>query len=152
MRASDGKLWTAHLNVKDVPWVESAPGMELRVVHYREDAQMLATQLRAAPGATSDKHRHLGPAHAFTTAGSWGHDDDYEYVPGSYIFEPVGVVHRFFGGPDGAEAFFLTYGESEWIDEETGEVAGALGARALAEQYFQLCEEQGLPRPNVLRD
>jgi quercetin dioxygenase-like cupin family protein len=148
----DNKLWTSHINIEDVPFINTGvPGMEMRLLHYREDEEMSATQLRAAPFTVSGKHVHLAPAHAYTIAGSWGHDHNYEYVRGTYIFEPIGVVHQFFSGPEPVDAFFVAYGESQWIDEETGEVGGSIGIAAQVAHYFQQCEEQGLPRPNILR-
>jgi 2,4'-dihydroxyacetophenone dioxygenase len=148
----ESKLWTSHIDVDDIPWVSTGvPGMESRILHYREDAEMTASQVRAAPFTVSGKHIHLGPVHSITYAGCWGHDLDYEYVKGTYIFEPIGVVHQFFSGPEAVDAFFLSYGESQWIDEETGEIGGSMGVHARVARYFQQCEEQGLPRPNILR-
>jgi quercetin dioxygenase-like cupin family protein len=145
-------LWTAHIHAEDVPFVcTGVPGMEARLLHYREDEEMDAIQLRAAPFTVSGKHLHLGPAHAYTIAGRWGHDHNYEYVEGTYIFEPIGVVHQFFSGPETVDAFFIAYGDSQWIDEETGEVGGSLGVKARVEHYFEQCEEHGLSRPNILR-
>ena len=146
------KLWTSHIHGDDVPFVQTGvPGLETRVLHYREDEQMFASQLRAAPFSASGKHVHLGPAHAYTISGSWGHDHNYEYVKGTYIFEPIGVVHQFFSGPKTVDAFFLAYGESQWVDEETGQLGASMGVPQLVAHYFQQCEEQGLPRPNVMR-
>ena len=149
---TDTQLWTSHLHSEEVPFVSSGvPGMEQRLLHYREDEHMFTSQLRAAPFTVSGKHVHKGPVYAFTTDGCWGHDPNYEYVRGTYIFEPVGVVHQFFSGPATVDAFFVTFGDLQWFDEETGELAGSLGPAAIVDNYFQRCEEQGLPRPNILR-
>jgi hypothetical protein len=125
--------------------------MEYRILHYSEDNDMLATHLYAQPNVVSGKHQHQGLSIAYTLSGRWGHDHNYEYHEGTYIVEPVGVIHQFFSGPAVVEGFFVSYGESSWIDEETGEIGGSFGVRALVDNYFTRCEEQGLPRPNILR-
>src|SRR5262249_26371804 len=105
----------------------------------------------AVPFTVSGKHQHLGPAHAVTLSGCWGHDHDYEYVKGTYIFEPIGVVHQFFSGPDPVDAYFLAYGETQYLNQETGELSVPRGVEHLVSHYFEQCEQQGLPRPNILR-
>jgi 2,4'-dihydroxyacetophenone dioxygenase len=146
-------LWTGHIQSEDLPFVDSpVPGLKSRILHYREDEKMFATQLRAAPLSESSLHVHLGPVYAYTLGGSWGHDLKYEYVKGTYIFEPIGVVHKFFAGPDPVDAIFIGYGESHMVDEETGEPGMNISVPALVEYYFEQCEKQGLPRPNILRD
>jgi quercetin dioxygenase-like cupin family protein len=146
------KLWTAHIHSDEIPFVNvGVPGMEVRLLHYREDEQMDAVQLRAVPGCVSSMHIHHGPAHAFTLSGRWGHDHSFEYAPGTYVFEPIGVAHRFMAGDEPVEAFFMAYGDGQLIDEETGEPGKSIGTMARVAHYFELCEEQGLPRPNVLK-
>ena len=146
------QLWTSHLHSEEIPFVSSGvPGMEQRLLHYREGERMVASQLRAAPFTVSGKHVHQGPVYAFTTGGCWGHDHTYEYVKGTYIFEPIDVVHQFFSGPQTVDAFFVTYGDLQWFDEETDELAGSLGPEGIVANYFERCEEQGAPRPNILR-
>lgn len=146
------KVWTGHVYTKDFPWVEiGVPGMEIRVLHYREDEEMSATELRAAPYTVAGRHLHLGSTSVFTYAGCWGHDKTYSYIPGTYNFEPINALHQFFSGPDPVGYYSVSYGDLRWVDEETGEIAGSVGVRERVANYFQQCEEQGFPRPNVLR-
>jgi 2,4'-dihydroxyacetophenone dioxygenase len=151
MNTNTPTLWTGHVHPNDTPWVAtSVPGMELRLLQYREDADMMATELRALPFCVSGKHQHLDPAYAITLEGCWGHDHSYEYRPGTYVFEPIGVVHQFFAGPEPVRAIFIAHGKAQFIDEETGEVAGTLTVADQVAHYFQQCEAAGLPRPNIL--
>jgi quercetin dioxygenase-like cupin family protein len=153
MSSIEHRIWTGHISCDDVPWIGTGvDGMEIRLVHYREAEEMTATQMRAAPFTVSSTHRHLGPQHAITYAGCWGHDTNYEYRRGTYIFEPVGVAHKFFSGPEPVDAFFVGYGKSQWIDEETGEAGEPTTVASHVARYFEQCEAQGLPRPNILRD
>ena len=59
-------------------------------------------------------------------------------------------MHRFYNGPEITEAIYVSYGETEYYDEEGREVISRSNAAASLARYFQLCEEQGLPRPNIL--
>jgi hypothetical protein len=51
--------------------------------------------------------------------GSWGHDQEHRYRPGTYIFETPTVIHRFVNGPSVTEAVFVSFGDLEFIDPET---------------------------------
>jgi hypothetical protein len=45
----------------------------MRVIHYRDEDDMIASQVRASPFTVSGGHKHLGPVHSFTIGGKWGH-------------------------------------------------------------------------------
>ena len=152
MDAASLLIHTAHAIVDDLPWVPSRPGMEIRYIHCSASRRMSAVQIRAQPGATTGLHRHLGPVLGYTTKGAWSHDPrDYIYRPNSYICEP-NELHRFFNGPQVTEAIYISFGDTEFVDDEGREVVLRANAAAGLARYFQLCEEKGLPRPNVLQD
>jgi quercetin dioxygenase-like cupin family protein len=148
MNQSD--IVTLHLHSQDVPWVAFTGGTDVRVLHARPDDDFIVTQIMAPPGAESELHRHLGPVFGWTNSGRWGHDKNYEYRPGTYIFETPNVIHRFHGGDEPTDAVFVSYGMLERLDPDTLEVYKRLGPTEILAGYFQACEEQGLPRPNVL--
>jgi quercetin dioxygenase-like cupin family protein len=141
---------TLHVATDDLPWVQAGPGFEMRVIHARLEEGWVVTQIRAQPGVAHGWHRHDAPVFGYTTAGAWGHDESYEYRPGTYIFETPGVVHRFFNGPEVTEAIFLSYADAEFLDLETNEVTGRVTRADMLESYLRGCDDLGVPRPNIL--
>lgn len=147
---SDIDFRTLHLHSEQVPWVSFTGGAEVRVLHARPDEDFIVTQINAPAGTESELHRHLGPVFGWTNSGRWGHDTTYEYRAGTYIFETPMVVHRFHAADEPVDAVFISYGMLERIDPETMEVYKRLGSASILQGYFEACEQQGLPRPNVL--
>jgi quercetin dioxygenase-like cupin family protein len=146
----DALAETLHIATDDLPWVEISPGFEMRVVHARVDDGWVVTQIRAQPGVQQGWHRHRNNAFGYTTAGAWGHDENFEYRPGTYLFETPGVVHRFLNGPEVTEATFITFSDTEFVDLETNEVTSVVGLSDLVNAYLGGCEQRGLPRPRFL--
>lgn len=149
------ELRTLHIACDDLPWVDqgqSVSGVQSRVLHAPQDGSFVVTQIRTGTHSVSPLHRHIGPAFAYTTLGSWGHDTSYPYRPGTYVFETPGVAHRFYSGADATtEVIFVSYATLEVLDEDTLEVAGVMSPADVTRQYFEACEAAGLPTPNVLR-
>ena len=143
-------LDTLHLHSDTVPFVDFGKGTKVRILHARPSENFIVTQINADPGCSSELHRHLGPVFGWTVEGTWGHDHTYEYRPGTYIFETPGVIHKFHAGPDPVNAVFVSYGVLEYIHEETLEVIASISSAEVLENYMQMCEKSGLPRPNVL--
>lgn len=144
---------TLHIDAEEIPWVSAEGGGMTafsRLLHVRPEENFLASQMRCGPGVVGALHRHHGPVYALTQDGSWGHDTQFLYRPGVYVYETPGVVHRFLSGPDGATATFLYHGEVDFVDDD-GEVVERYSASNMLERYLESCEEQGLPRPNLLR-
>jgi quercetin dioxygenase-like cupin family protein len=142
---------TLHLDVGDVPWTPSGPGTELRVLHARPEESFIALQYRAQPGAETPLHRHKGLAFGFTIRGHWGHDRQYLYRPGTYLFETPEVVHQFLNGPEVTEAYFVNHGDLEMLDADGHEVAARFTITDMMNSYFQACESAEVTRPNILR-
>jgi len=141
---------TLHIHSDDVPFVTRAPGWEFRLLHARLDEPLVVSELRAQPGVQSGLHRHLTPVYGWTVEGTWGHDDQFLYRPGTYIYETPGVPHRFMNGPAVTRAVYIRTSGVEQIDPETGAVTSVSVLSDQIDQYFALCEEAGLPRPDVL--
>jgi quercetin dioxygenase-like cupin family protein len=145
------ELRTLHIHRDDVPFVPHSLGLEIRYLQFRPADNISVVELRAQPGASTPLHRHDSPVLGITTLGAWGHDTEYEYRPGSYIFETPGVVHQFMNGPEVSQAYFISTGSYVEVDPDTREPVDrpSTGGSAL-DFYFQQCESMGLPRPNVL--
>jgi quercetin dioxygenase-like cupin family protein len=143
---------TLHIHSEDVPFVDQgSSGIEIRLLQASADDGVLSAEYRFAPGVVGPLHRHLGPVYGFTSEGRWGHDTNFDYRRGSYIYEVPGIIHRFMSGPDGSvRAFFVEYGGIEAIDGESSEPLVMLGVPERVRLYFNACEAAGLPRPNIL--
>jgi len=141
---------TLHISDTDVPWIESAPGFEFRILQARLDDPLVVNELRAQPGVESPLHRHDTPVLAWTIEGAWGHDRRYLYRPGTYVYETPGVVHRFLNGPEVTVALFIQTGDLVNLEDGDTGVLKTLAQRV--SWYFEACETAGLPRPNVLLD
>src|SRR5207249_2557420 len=129
-----------HIHSDDVPYVTFRSGVKTRILHASADAEFVVTQGLSPAGTVSELHRHSGPVFGWTNRGSWGHDLNFEYTPGTYIYEIPMAPHRFYGGPEEIDAIFVTFGSFESLDEETGEVIGVATNADLVRGYFEACE------------
>ena len=143
-------LSTLHIHSEDIPWVEFFDGVAVRILHARPSEDFVVTQIKAQPGAESGLHRHLKPVFGWTVSGHWGHDRNYEYRPGTYIFEPQGIIHKFLAGSEPVNAVFISHGTLEQIDPETLEVTQSISPAEYVEHYLTACEKAGHGRPPIL--
>jgi 2,4'-dihydroxyacetophenone dioxygenase len=126
---------TLHIDAASQPYVEMEPGLEYRLLHVRASDQLVVTQIRAQPFAVSKLHRHLAPVFGLTQSGVWGHDDQYLYRPGTYVYETPGVLHRFMNGPQVTEATFISLGDMEYVDAASMSVTGVASPDALVAAF-----------------
>jgi 2,4'-dihydroxyacetophenone dioxygenase len=143
---------TLHIDAEEIPWVtyeRAGIVSSRRLLQVRPEEDLLVTQMSCGPSAVGALHRHHGPVYAFTQAGSWGHDRQFLYRPGVYVYETPGVVHRFLSGPEGATATFIYHGDVDFIGDG-GEVVDSYTPANMLARYLEECEAQGLPRPNLL--
>jgi 2,4'-dihydroxyacetophenone dioxygenase len=150
---------TLHIDPENTPWVPSKVGdgvvapteTEIRVLHYQPEDDVVVSMLRAQPFAESALHRHLDASYGITMKGQWGHDRDYLYRPGVYLYETPGVVHQFLNGPEVSEVYFLYHGIIEFVNPESpDEVIGQLKPADVVRGYYEVCEALNIERPNVL--
>lgn len=150
-QASVKDSWTLHIRDEDLPWVPSRPGIDQRILHARPSEGFIVTQSRYQPGAIAGRHRHVGPVFAMTKKGAWSHDpSNFAYVPGTYVYEPIGVIHQFFNGPQVSEATFVLQGDVEFFEDNSDEVKGRETPASVLKRYFERCEQAGVKRPNIL--
>jgi quercetin dioxygenase-like cupin family protein len=134
----------------DIPWVKG-PGWERRILQARVKDNMLVTQDRFHPGFHFGLHRHLAPVLGYTLKGAWSHEaTNFPYVAGSYIYEQVNNLHRFYNGPEVSEVIYVQFGDVEVMESDGKTVASRSSVASDLAAYFQRCEEQGIARPNIL--
>lgn len=143
------ELKTLHIQSGDLPYVELEPGLEYRLLQARPSEGLTVTQVRAQPGASSTLHRHAAPVFGLTVSGAWGHDDSYDYRPGSYIYETPGVPHRFLNGPEVSEAVFISLGDVEHLDPKSLKVVKRLTPSDIHETFVAFCAARRIA-PKIL--
>lgn len=145
-------LWSAHVHKESLPWVRKDRDIgAFRVLQARPAENFMVFERTYDPNCVSPLHRHIGHAFAFTYAGAWGHrHGEYVYLPGTYVYEPLDVVHRFHNSNQVTHCMFVVMGGVEYFDPEGKEVIGRATVENALESYLQGCEQAGLPRPNVL--
>ena len=103
-------------------------------------------------GYEVDMHKHTGPVWGYTRSGAWKYKE-YDYVnrAGSFLYEPAGSVHTLQCIEDDTQVWFQMYGSNINLDAQ-GNVTFIVDGATTLEFYLAVCEQEGLPRPNVLVD
>jgi len=142
-----------HRGEDELPFVALGDGTHLQLLQCDEQLGLWVIRTRFEPGVTIQTHKHTGPVYAFTMSGKWKYKEYPEInTAGSYLYEPAGSIHTLTvpaEAQDGAEAWFAIYGANLNLDAD-GRVEMVLDAGFVKQTYLALCEEQHLPRPNVI--
>ena len=141
-----------HIGADELPFAPVPDGTMLKVLQVREREGLWIIQTIFPAGYEVQTHRHTGPVWGYTTSGAWKYAE-YDYVnrAGSFLYEPAGSIHTLTCIEDDTQVWFHMYGVNLNLDDEGNVESVADGAGALA-FYLALCEDMGLPRPNVLVD
>ena len=141
-----------HRGESELPFVDVGDGTHLQVLQVDVEKGLWVVRTRYEPGVTIARHKHTGEVFAFTIAGSWKYLEYPEVNrAGSYLYEPAGSVHTLQCIEDNTRVWFHMYGVNLNLDADGNVESVADGAGTLA-FYLAMCEEMGLPRPNVLID
>jgi quercetin dioxygenase-like cupin family protein len=141
-----------HIGADDLPFVDIGDGNQLKVLQVKEREGLWIVENIFMAGYEVQRHKHTGPVWGYTTSGAWKYKE-YDYVnrAGSFLYEPAGSVHTLQCIEDNTRVWFHMYGVNLNLDADGNVEWVADGAGALA-FYYAACEQQGLPRPNVLVD
>jgi 2,4'-dihydroxyacetophenone dioxygenase len=152
MALIDSAPTAVHVGADELPWVDIGEGSKLKVIQVKEHEGLWIVENIFQAGYEVQKHRHTGPVWGYTKSGAWKYKE-YDYVnrAGSFLYEPAGSVHTLQCIEDNTQVWFHMYGVNLNLDENDNVESVADGAGALA-FYLAMCEEMGLPRPNVLVD
>jgi hypothetical protein len=139
---------TLFIHSDELPWVSNEHG-SYRLLQVREEDHLVVGHYRVNAGLVSALHRHLGPSLLYTFSGTWGHRPEVmDHRAGTYVYEPTGALHRYYGGTE-VELIDVSLGDTENFTDE-GDVADRATVDVKVRRYFELCEEQGFGRPNLL--
>ncbi len=142
-----------HRGEDELPFIAVGDGTHLQLLQVDVELGLWVVRTRFEPGVTIPTHKHTGQVYAFTIAGRWKYKEYPEVnTAGSYLFEPAGSVHTL-TVPDDVDGltdvWFAIYGANLNLDDD-GNVWAVIDAGFIRDFYFQMCEAQGLPRPNVV--
>ncbi len=139
-----------HFAADDLPFVDIGDGSLLKVLQVKRGEGLWIIENVFQAGYEVEKHRHTGPVYGYTTAGAWKYKE-YDYVnrAGSFLYEPAGSEHTLQCVEDDTRVWFQMYGSNINLDAE-GNITSVVDGLLTLNFYLMMCEEQGLPRPNVL--
>lgn len=139
-----------HIGADDLPFVEIGDGSKLKVIMVDAARELWIIENVFAAGYEVQKHKHTGPVYCYTTSGAWRYKE-YDYVnrAGSFLYEPANSVHTLQIVEDDTHVWFQIYGANLNLDA-AGEVESISDGPGTLAVYLNLCEQAGLPRPNVL--
>ncbi len=139
-----------HIGADDLPFVEIGDGSTLKVIMVDAARELWIIENVFAAGYQVQKHKHTGPVYCYTTSGAWRYKE-YDYVnrAGSFLYEPANSVHTLQIVEDDTHVWFQIYGANLNLDAD-GEVESISDGPGTLAVYLNLCEQAGLPRPNVL--
>lgn len=141
-----------HFGADDLPFIDIGDGSLLKVLQVKRGEGLWIIENIFRAGYEVEKHRHTGPVWGYTTAGAWKYKE-YDYVnrAGSFLYEPAGSVHTLQCIEDNTRVWFQMHGSNINLDENDN-ITSVVDGTLTLEFYFAMCEQQGLPRPNVLVD
>lgn len=139
-----------HIGANELPFVDLGDGSKLKVIMIDAAKELWIIENVFVAGYQVQRHRHTGPVYAYTTSGAWRYKE-YPDVnrAGSFLYEPADSVHTLEVLEDDTHVWFQIYGSNLNLDDEDEVDSISDGASALG-VYLKLCEQAGLPRPNVL--
>ena len=143
-----------HIGATELPFVDIGDGSRLKVIMVKDDprpeAALWIIENVFQAGYEVQRHKHTGPVYAYTTSGAWKYKE-YDYVnrAGSFLYEPANSVHTLQIVEDDTHVWFQIYGANLNLDAD-GEVESISDGPGTLAVYLNLCEQAGLPRPNVL--
>ena len=139
-----------HIGADELPFIDIGDGSLLKVLQVKRGEGLWIIENIFQAGYEVDKHRHTGPVFAYTVSGAWKYKE-YDYVnrTGSFLYEPAGSVHTLQCIEDNTRVWFQMYGSNINLDAD-GNITSVVDGDMTLQFYLAMCEEQGLPRPNVL--
>jgi anti-sigma factor ChrR (cupin superfamily) len=87
-----GSLASRFIDTDDVPWIETGPGNEMKVIYHDPASGMLTILARLAPGAGIPAHVHEDLEQTYVLEGSLV-DDEGECTAGNFVIRAKGSRH-----------------------------------------------------------
>ena len=90
--SSLGALASRFIETEALPWIETAPGNKMKVIHHDPATGMLTILAKLAPGAGIPAHVHEDLEQTFVLEGSLL-DDEGECTAGNFVIRAKGSRH-----------------------------------------------------------
>ena len=87
-----GALASRFIDTDDVPWIETGPGNEMKVIYHDLASGMLTILARLAPGTGIPAHVHEDLEQTYVLEGSLV-DDEGECTAGNFVIRAKGSRH-----------------------------------------------------------
>ena len=87
-----GALASRFIDTDDVPWIETGPGNEMKVIYHDPASGMLTILAKLAPGAGIPAHVHEDLEQTYVLEGSLV-DDEGECTAGNFVIRAKGSRH-----------------------------------------------------------
>ncbi len=91
-KAELAALVSRFIDIESLPWVDTAPGNQMKVLMHDPKTGMLTLITRLAPGACVPYHMHEGLEQTYILEGSLK-DDEGECTAGNFVIRPKGSKH-----------------------------------------------------------
>jgi 2,4'-dihydroxyacetophenone dioxygenase len=142
----DSEFTDIAIATADVPWMETAAGIEMKPLQFWAASGQWAQLSRYQPGIRSDRHVHSGgQVMSYVIQGSWHYlEHDWVASAGSWVWEPPGDLHTLeIVGDEPMEAIFILSGVVQYLDDDD-QIVRQTDFRSRRRQYLDHCAEQGI--------
>jgi uncharacterized RmlC-like cupin family protein len=140
------------VNTQDLPWMQTALGIEMKLLQFWAAIGQWAQLSRYQPGVRSDRHVHAGgQVMSYVIQGSWHYlEHDWVATAGSWVWEPPGDLHTLeILGDEPMIALFILSGVVQYLDEND-QIVRQTDFRSRRKQYLEHCKEHGIePIPMI---
>lgn len=139
----------------EVPWIQVAPGIEIKVLRKGEGTGMYTMLARFRPGTRLPTHRHFGQVHVYTIEGIWGYAEyDWRASTGDYVYEPTGAVHSLVIPEDapGPTTLFMVIESGMMLMDDSGDMLAIEDSASLDGYYRAALDAAGIPYPDGVLD
>ncbi len=139
------ELHASEINEGTLPYVDYAPGVQIKLLKINRATGQIVMLLKAEPGAYLGRHKHYGSVNVYTMQGKWRYaEDPWVARTGSYVFEPAGSIHTFEADKvEGLLVFLVVEGCFEFLDESNRPIA-IDNWQTLLQRYIDHCRREGV--------
>ena len=92
VKTGDDPLASRFVDIEALPWVDTGPGDQMKVLMHDPETGMLTILTRLAPGASIPFHMHEAMEQTYILEGSLK-DDEGECSAGNFVIRPKGSKH-----------------------------------------------------------
>ena len=92
LKTENDPLASRFVNIESLPWIDTGPGNEMKVLMHDPETGMITILTRLAPGASIPFHVHEAMEQTYILEGSLK-DDEGECTAGNFIVRPKGSKH-----------------------------------------------------------